>query len=103
MGADGEDRHADGSSDEPGVIDSPNSVHARGGGPILQHIELGVSKSLLIVMLFCAFASSLAAIGLLWAVLAYQQNSAHVNVLQYDLAQMKAQLEEQGLYERTGH
>ena len=103
MGTVGEDRRVDGSGDDPGVIDSPASVHANGGGPILQHIEIGASKSVLIVLLFCAFASAAAVIGLMWAVLAFQQNSAHVNVLQYDLAQMKAQLEEQGLYERTGH
>jgi hypothetical protein len=83
---------------------SSRSFHADSGGGTQQlHVELGFGKSAVIILWFCAVICSAALIGLFVAYHAYNQTSAHVNVLQYDLAQIRAQLIDKGFYEPTGH
>ena len=103
MATNGQDRSFDADSDGPVTESSPHAINARADGASVIQIEHGVTKSLLAVLWLSTFVSAAAVLGLFVVYHAFKENSAHVNVLQYDLAQMKAQLEEQGLYERTGH
>ena len=86
-------------------MDSPGSIDARAapGSVVLLQIDKSVGKQLLLIVWFSAFFSALAVIGLMVVLQAYRDTRAHVNTLQYDLAQVKAQLIEKGLYEPTSH
>jgi len=78
-----------------------------GAAPILVQIDKGVGKQFLIVLWFCSAVSGAAIAAILimtfFMLDALDDTTAHVNVLQYDLAQVKAQLIERGLYEPTSH
>ena len=82
-----------------------DAVHAQtapGSSMVLQ-IDKGIGKQFLLIIWLTAFISALAVIGLFIVTSAYRANASHTNMLQYDLAQIRAQLIEQGLYEPTGH
>lgn len=86
--------------------DDAVSVHG-GAAPILVQIDKGLGRQFFIVLWLSAFISALALsaviIGGLVLLQAYRNQTAHVNTLQYDLANVKAQLIEKGLYEPTSH
>ena len=88
-----------------GELASTHSVHshASGSGASIVQVELGFGKSAVVLILFAAFISALAFIGLVVAFIGYGDNVTELNVLQYDLAQIRAQLIDQGLYDATGH
>lgn len=89
---------------EGGVIShSAGGMRVRADGPSWIQIEHGFGKSAVLVLWLSAFVSALAVIGLVVALTAYRNMTAHVNVLQYDLAAVKAQLIDQGLYDPTSH
>jgi len=88
--------------DDTMISDSPGSIEARAQGASLIQVET-LGRHGVFLLWFSALVSGIAIVGLAIAVIAFNRMSAHVNVLQYDLAQMKAQLEAQGLYEPTGH
>lgn len=99
-------RPKDYAESEGGIIThSPAAVRAKteGGGASIVQVEMGISKSAAVLLWLCAFVSAAALIGLCVAWFAYGTMTSHVNVLQYDLAQMRAQLEAQGLYDPTAH
>lgn len=77
------------------------SVQAHGASVV--QVELGLGRNAAVIFWISAFVSAAAVVGLLIAVFAYRGMVAHVNVLQYDLAAVKAQLIERGLYEPTAH
>lgn len=89
--------------------DSPGSIDARSapGSSLVLQIDKGVGKQFMLILWLSSFMSAAAAVALLLLALfmldALDDTTAHVNVLQYDLAQVKAQLIEQGLYEPTSH
>lgn len=84
------------------MIDSPG-IHSHARGASLIQVELGLGRNAAILLWLSSLVSGIAVVGLVVAILAYQSMSAHVNVLQYDLAQLKSQLIERGLYEPTAH
>lgn len=89
---------------EGGVMSrSPHSVRVRSDGPSIVQIQHGFDKSAVLILWLSSAVSAAAVIGLLIAWDAYRDMRAHVNVLQYDLAQVRAQLIEQGLYDPTSH
>jgi hypothetical protein len=80
------------------------AVSVRGGSaPILVQIDKGVGKQFLLIIWLSAFVSAVAVVALMVLWSAYRDTRAHVNTMQYDLAQVKAQLIEKGLYEPTSH
>jgi glutaminase len=85
--------------DSPGAMD----LRTAPGSSLVLQIDKGTGRYFLLILWLSAFFSALAVIGLLVAYTGYRQMTAHVNVLQYDLAQVKAQLIERGLYEPTSH
>lgn len=86
--------------------DEAVAVHG-GPAPILVQIDKGLGRQFFVVLwlsaLISAVALSAVIIGGLVLLQAYRNQTAHVNTLQYDLAQVKAQLIERGLYEPTSH
>jgi len=90
-------------ADPPAAINSRGVVQSRAEGASLIQVELGLGRNAAILLWLSAFVSAAAIIGFIFTMSAFKTNSAHVNVLQYDLAQIKAQLIEEGLYEQTGH
>jgi hypothetical protein len=89
-------------ADAPGIDAKVSS-----GSSLILQIDKGLGKQFLTVLWISAIISgfALAAIIILALVMmdALDDTTAHVNVLQYDLAQVKAQLIEKGLYEPTSH
>lgn len=85
--------------DSPGAMD----LRTAPGSTMVLQIDKGVGKQFLLIIWLSAVVTALALIGLFVAYAAYKGTTAHVNVLQYDLAQVKAQLIERGLYEPTSH
>lgn len=78
-------------------------ARAAPGGAVLLQIDKGIGKQFMLMFWLSAVVTALAVLGLFVAWGAYRETRAHVNVLQYDLALVKAQLIEKGLYEPTSH
>lgn len=87
-----------------GYDDGPlDYVRADRGSSVLLQIDKGTGRHFLLIIWVSCFISSVAVVGLFVLWQAYRNQTAHVNTLQYDLAQVKAQLIEKGLYEPTSH
>lgn len=91
------------------MMQQDDAVHAQTApnSSLVLQIDKGLGKQFFIVLWLSAFVSALALsaviIGGLVLLQAYRNQTAHVNTLQYDLAQVKAQLIDKGLYEPTSH
>jgi hypothetical protein len=86
------------------LMQQDEAVHVQSGqAPILVQIDKAAGKQFVLIVWFSSFFSALAVLGLMVLWSAYRDTRAHVNTLQYDLAQVKAQLVERGLYEPTSH
>lgn len=81
------------------------SLHAQTApnSSLVLQIDKGIGKQFLLIVWLSAFTAALAVVGLMVAWSAYRDTRAHVNTMQYDLAQVKAQLIERGMYEPTSH
>jgi len=83
--------------------DSPGTTNVRADGASIVQVEMGASKHLLLVLWLSSFISAAAVVGFIWFVHEMDDQSARIYVLEYDQAQMKAQMIENGTYEQTGH
>ena len=87
-----------------GYDDGPlDYVRADRGSSVLLQIDKGTGRHFLLILWLSCFISAVAVVALMVLWSAYRDTRAHVNTLQYDLAQVKAQLVERGLYEPTSH
>ena len=86
------------------LMQQDEAVHVQSGqAPILVQIDKGLGKQFLLIVWLSSFTAALAIVGLMVVWSAYRDTRAHVNTMQYDLNQVKAQLIEKGLYEPTSH
>jgi len=77
--------------------DSPDSsVHATAapGGSLILQIDKGVGRQFLLIIWLSAIVTAIAVVGLFVAWDAYRHMRQHVNVLQYDLMDLRS---------KTGH
>lgn len=97
-----------GMESEGGIIShSTGAVRARAEGASVVQVELGMGKSAAILLWLSSFVAAASIIG----VIVLWQSQSNVNriteadiaVVMYDLAQVRASLIEQGLYEPSSH
>lgn len=94
-------------ADDGIVSHSPGSVRAVADGASLIQVEFGASKAVLALLWLSSFISAIAIIGFIGVTMIHVRDqddlSARIYVLEYDLAQMRAQLIEKEILDRTGH
>lgn len=73
-----------------------SGLHATANAPqlIQVNVDKSIGKQIILVLWLSAFMSALAALGLAVAWIGYRHNVSYVNVLQYDLMDLRA---------KTGH
>lgn len=73
-----------------------NAVHVQGApnGSVLVQLDKSIGKQFLVMLWLSSVVTALAVLGLFFAWQGFRYNIAHINVLQYDLMDLRA---------KTGH
>ena len=78
------------------VMQQDEAVHAQTapGSSLVLHIDKGIGRQFLLIIWLSAIVTAVAVVGLFVAYDAYRHTRQHVNVLQYDLMDLRS---------KTGH